>query len=96
MTPVEWVPVGVVAGVALTALYSRRPSYKDIVDRLAKVESRVDSLESDLTKERLDHARTWDKLLVAWRYIRDVVAWRQGPRLIDLPEPPPEVVRDIA
>lgn len=97
MSAAEWIPLAVVVvTVTLGALFARRPSYKDIVDRLAAVESRVDSLEADLTKERRDHARTWDKLLGAWRYIRDVVAWREGPRMVDLPAPPAEVARDIA
>lgn len=106
ITPFEW--GGMIAGSTVlastvTALATRRPSmikaftdsYRELTQRLASVEAKVETLESTLNEERTEHSRTRDVLRVALRHIRDVVAWGAGPRLTELPPPPAELVKEL-
>lgn len=88
---------------AITAMLSRRPSmaavfaenYRDVVERLTKVEARVDTLEGELSEERKGHGLTREMLRVALRFIHDVVAWAAGPRITEPPAPPADLMREI-
>ncbi|MCA2331645.1 hypothetical protein JF714_14455 [Mycobacterium avium] len=106
ITPVEW--AGLVAGssvlsASVTAVASRRPSmakvfaenYRDVVERLAKVETRLDVVERERDAERQDHGQTKEILRAALRWIREAVAWAAGPRHTDFPPPAPELMREL-
>lgn len=106
ITPVEWIGVAAGSSVlssAVTAVASRRPSmaavfaenYRDVVERLTRVEARVDSLESELSDERKEHGFTKEALLVARRWIREAVAWATGPRHAEFPTPPADLLKDL-
>ncbi|BCP36354.1 hypothetical protein MINTMi198_17240 [Mycobacterium intracellulare M.i.198] len=106
MTPFEWASIiagSTVLSSAATALATRRPSmakvfaenYRDVVERLSKVEARLDTVEKDLDKERADHASTRELLRTCLRWIREAVAWAAGPRHTEFPTPPAELVKEL-
>lgn len=106
MTTAEW--AGLIAGSsvlssAVTAIATRRPSmakvfadnYRDVVERLTKVEARLDTVEKELDSERKEHGVTRESLRVALRWIREAVAWAAGPRHTEFPPPTPELMKEL-
>lgn len=100
--------VGLLAGssvlsASVTALVARRPSmakvfaenYRDVVERLTKVEARLDTVEKELDSERRDHGITRESLRTALRWVRESVAWAAGPRHTEFPTPPVELMREL-
>lgn len=90
-------------GATVTALINRRPSmaqvfannYKDVIERLTKVETRLDSVERELLEERSAHSRTKDVLSSALRHIREFTAWLAGPRHSEAPATPQELLKEL-
>lgn len=92
-----------VLSTTATALVTRRPSmaqvfannYKDVIERLTKVETRLDLVEHELQEERSAHSRTKDTLASALRHIREFTAWLNGPRHSEAPQTPQELVTQL-
>jgi len=106
MTPAEWVSLAAgssVLSAAVTAVAARRPSmakvfaenYRDVVERLAKVETRLDTVERERDAERQEHGFTKEMLRSALRWIREALAWAAGPRLTEFPPAPPELMKEL-
>jgi hypothetical protein len=106
ITQLEWVSMIAGSGAssaAITAVINRRPSmaqvfannYKDVIERLTKVETRLDSVEHELVAERTAHSRTKDILASALRHIREFTAWVSGPRHSEAPATPADLLKEL-
>lgn len=92
-----------VLSTTATAMVTRRPSmakvfaenYRDVIERLTKVEARLDSVEKELADERSAHSQTKDLLRSALRHIREFTAWLNGPRHSEAPQTPQELVTQL-
>jgi hypothetical protein len=89
-----------VLGAIVTAVSSRSPSmlreftksYTEVLDRVATLEARVDTLSDALGLERKEHGKTRGLLAIARHALRTIMNWDRAGREGPLPEPPAEVL----